>query len=101
MQLFFEKSAASHLVKVLHLISIGEPRLLVLARLDHKHLVVSKHLGEAVGEDLTHVDVELVHLQLLIITMKSRVLVAAGILSNLKLMCIRACVKSKSTPALK
>lgn len=55
-------STALYLVKVLHLVSIGEPRLFVMARLDDKHLVVCKHLGKSVGADLAHLDVELVHL---------------------------------------
>lgn len=55
-------SIALYLVKVLHLVSIGEPRLFVVAWLDDKHLVVCKHLCKSVGEDLTHLDVELVHL---------------------------------------
>lgn len=63
-------SIACYLVKVLHLVSIGEPGLFVVAWLDDKHLVVSEHLGEPVGEDLAHLDVELVHLELLLITVK-------------------------------
>lgn len=79
-------STALYLVKVLHLVSICEPGLFVLARLDDKHLVVCEHLGESVGEDLANLDVELVHLQLLLITLKSHVLIAAGILSHLQLV---------------
>lgn len=56
-------SIALYLVKVLHLVSISEPGLFVLARLDDKNLVVCEHLGESVGEDLAHLNVELVHLQ--------------------------------------
>lgn len=54
--------------------------------LDDKHLVVRKHLGEPVGKDLAHLDVELVHLQFLLIALKPRILEAAGILSHLQLM---------------
>lgn len=70
------------------MVSVGEPGLLVLARLDDKHFVVCKHLGEAVSEDLAHVDVNLVHLQLLLITLDPRVLIAAGVLFHLQLLCV-------------
>lgn len=56
-----------------------------MARLDDKHLVVRKHLGESVGKDLAHLNVELVDLKLLLIALKPRVLIAAGILSHLQL----------------
>lgn len=74
-----------YLIKVLHLVSIGEPGLLVLTGLDHKHLVVCEHLGEPIGEDLAHLDVDLVHLQLLLVTLSPQVLDAAGVLSHLQL----------------
>lgn len=79
-------STALYLIEVLHLVSIGEPRLFVVARLDDKHLVVCEHLGETVGADLAHLDVELVHLQLLLVAMKAAVLIAAGVVSRLQLM---------------
>lgn len=79
-------STALYLIKVLHLVSIGEPRLFVVARLDDKHLVVCEHLGESVGADLAHLDVELVHLQLLLIAMEAAVLIAAGVVPRLQLM---------------
>lgn len=79
-------STVLYLIKVLHLVAIGEPRLFVVARLDDKHLVVCEHLRESVGTDLAHLDVELVHLQLLLVAMKTAVLIAAGIVSRLQLM---------------
>lgn len=74
------------LVKVLHLIPVGEPGLLVMARLDDKHFVVGKHLSESVGEDFTHVDVDLMHLELLLVTLGPPVSTATGIISHLQLM---------------
>lgn len=77
---------AFYLVKVLHLVSVGEPGLLVVARLDDKHLVVGEHLREAVGKDLAHLDVELVHLQLLLVALVARLPEAAGVLPYLQLV---------------
>ena len=57
-----------------------------MARLDDKHLVVCEHLGEPVGKDLTQLDVNLVHLQLLLVTLNTSILIAAGIFSRLQLM---------------
>lgn len=75
-----------YLVKVLHLVSVGEPGLFVVARLDDKHLVVGKHLREAVGKDLAHLDVELVHFQLLFVALVARVPEAAAVLPHLQLL---------------
>lgn len=75
-----------YLVKVLHLVSVGEPGLFVVARLDDKHLVVGEHLREAVGKDLAHLDVELVHLQLLLVALVARVPEAACVLPHLQLV---------------
>lgn len=73
-----EKSVADvHLVKVLHLVPVTKPGLFVLVGLDDKHLIVGKHLCEAVGENLPHSDVQLVHLQLLFITLHLYILVRA------------------------
>lgn len=59
-----------------------------MARLDDKHLVVCEHLGESVGKDLAHLDINLMHLQLLLVTLNPHILIAAGILSHLQLMCV-------------
>ena len=76
----------SYLVKVLHLVSVGEPGLLVLAGLDDKHLVVGKHLREAVGKHLAHLDVDLVHQQLFPVALHSGVLVTAGVFPHVQLL---------------
>lgn len=57
-----------------------------MARLDDKHLVVGKHLSESVGEDFAHVDVDLMHLELLLVTLGPPVSTAAGIISHLQLV---------------
>lgn len=85
------------LVEVLHLVSVGEPGLLVVARLDDKHLVVGKHLSESVGEDFAHVDVDLMHLELLLVTLGPPVSAAAGIISHLQLMRTRTQEKGNKT----
>lgn len=46
-----------YLVEVLHLVTVAEPGLFILAGLDDKDLVVSEHLGEAIGEDLPDTNV--------------------------------------------
>lgn len=74
------------LVKVLHLIPVGEPGLLVMARLDDKHFVVGKHLSESVGEDFAHVDVDLMHFELLLVALGPPISTATGIISHLQLM---------------
>lgn len=81
-----KQSATLYLVKVLHLVSIVEPRLFIVTRLNDKHLVVCKHLCKSVSEDLAHLDVKLMHLELVLITLKPRIFMAAGILSHLQLM---------------
>lgn len=88
MSLLHDKNCTTttHLVKVLHLVSVGEPGLFVVAWLDDEHLVVGKHLRESVGEDLAHLDVELVHLQLFLVALSPRIFVAAGIISHLQLV---------------
>ena len=82
----FKQRGRAYLVKVLHLVPIGEPGLLVLARLDDKHLVVGEHLREAVGKHLSHLDVDLVHQQLFLVALHSGVLVTAGVLPHVHLV---------------
>lgn len=57
-----------------------------MARLDDKHFVVGKHLSESVGEDFAHVDVDLMHLELLLVALGPPVSTATGIVSHLQLM---------------
>lgn len=57
-----------------------------MAWLDDKHFIVGKHLSEPVGEDFAHVDVDLMHLELFLITLGPPVSTAAGIISHLQLM---------------
>lgn len=56
-----------------------------MARLDDKHFVVGEHLRESVGEDFAHVDVDLMHLELLLVTLGPPVSAAAGVVSHLQL----------------
>lgn len=66
-----------------------------MARLDDKHFIVCKHLSESVGEDFAHVDVDLMHLELLLVALGPPVSTAAGIISHLQLMQTRRSKKIK------
>lgn len=57
-----------------------------MARLDDKHFVVGKHLSESVGKDFAHVDVDLMHLELLLVTLGPAVSTATGIISHLQMI---------------
>lgn len=57
-----------------------------MAWLDDEHFIVGKHLSEPVGEDFAHVDVDLMHLELFLVTLGPPVSTAAGIISHLQLM---------------
>lgn len=61
--------AKYYLVKVLHLVSVAEPGLFVLAGLNDEHLIVGEHLREAVGEDLSHPNVQLMRFHLIFIAL--------------------------------
>lgn len=68
-----------------------------MAGLDDKHFVVGEHLSESVGEDFAHVDVDLMHLELLLVTLGPPVSTAAGIISHLQLRGTNAREKENKT----
>lgn len=66
-----------HLVEVLHLVPVTKPGLFVLAGLNDEDLVVGKHLCETVGENFPHSNIQLVHLQLLFVTLHLHIFISA------------------------
>lgn len=75
----------THFIKILHLLPVGKPGFLILARLNDKHFIICKHLSETICKNFPDLNVQLVNPEFFFITLNLEILITASIFTYFQL----------------